>query len=137
MSRLIVSLPPFIGTSGSDLVVGKEDNTLLPAIPAIGIEVLKNGVIDTQAGNDTILGTGTGGGDFDNAGTGTGIANSGIINAGMGDDTILGTGTGGFEYRQHLHGTGISNTQGGYYEIDDDLNQVTIILIEYRSRVYE
>ncbi|MHC5719970.1 MAG: hypothetical protein ACYTX0_50050 [Nostoc sp.] len=59
MSRLIVSLPGIIGTSGSDLVVGKEDNVF----PAIGIEVLKKGVIDTQAGNDTIKGSATGGDD--------------------------------------------------------------------------
>ncbi|MEH1846428.1 MAG: hypothetical protein V7L25_15880 [Nostoc sp.] len=55
MSRLIVSSPGIIGTSGSDLVVGKEDNVF----PAIGIEVLKKGVIDTQAGNDTIKGNAT------------------------------------------------------------------------------
>ncbi|MEH2171784.1 hypothetical protein [Nostoc sp.] len=110
MSRLIVSLPPFLGTSGSDLVVGQEDN----AIPAIGIEVLKNGVIDTQAGNDTIKGSGTGGDDNDVGGTGTGIVNSGIINAGSGDDTISGTGSGGSGYRTNELGTGISNTQSGY-----------------------
>ncbi|MEH1808296.1 beta strand repeat-containing protein [Nostoc sp.] len=114
MSRLIVSLSPFIGTSGSDLVVGQEDNALLPTIPAIGIEVLKNGVIDTQAGKDTISGTGTGGGNGFDASTGTGITNSGIINAGSGDDTISGTGSGGSGYRSNEPGTGISNTQSGY-----------------------
>ncbi|MEH1840760.1 MAG: hypothetical protein V7L20_18865 [Nostoc sp.] len=100
MPRLIVSFPAIVGTSGLDLVVGKEDN----AFPAIGIEVLKNGVIETQGGNDTIEGSGTGGDNFDNAGTGTGIANSGIINAGTGDDTISGTGTGGYEYRTYVSG---------------------------------
>jgi len=139
MSRLIVSLPPFIGTSGSDLVVGQEDN----ALRAIGIEVLKNGVIDTQAGNDTIEGSTTGGttdgtgtgiansgtinaGRGDDIiegsatggtdGTGTGIANSGTIDAGRGDDTIEGAGTGGesFFRRYLVPGIGISNTQGGY-----------------------
>ncbi|MBC1223971.1 hypothetical protein GNF10_00490 [Nostoc sp. UCD121] len=115
MPRLIVSSSSLIGTSGSDLVVGEEDNTLLPKIPAIGIEVLKNGVIDTQAGKDTIKGTGTGGGNgYDIASTGTGIANSGIINAGTGDDTIFGTGTGGYAYRSYVAGIGISNTQRGY-----------------------
>jgi hypothetical protein len=115
MSRLIVSLPPLEGTSVLDLVVGQEDN----AFPAIGIEVLKNGVIDTRGGNDTIKGSATGGGNEDfssseGAGTGTGIANSGIINAGKGDDTISGTGTGGFEYVGSAPGIGISNIQGGY-----------------------
>ncbi|MBN3876651.1 MULTISPECIES: hypothetical protein [unclassified Nostoc] len=85
MPRLIVSFPPIIGTSALDLVVGQEDN----AFPAIGIEVLKNGVIDTRGGNDTIKGSATGGDeDFsssEGAGTGTGIANSGIIDAGKGD----------------------------------------------------
>ena len=86
MSRLIVSLPPLEGTSSSDLVVGQEDN----AFPAIGIEVLKNGVIDTQAGNDTIEGSGIGG------------------------DDNTGTGTGGYYYRTYVPGIGISNTQGAY-----------------------
>jgi hypothetical protein len=116
MPRLIVSSPAIVGTSGSDLVVGQEDNSF----PAIGIEVLKNGVIDTQGSNDTIEGSGTGGNyeyvppSEDLEGKGTGIANSGIINVGTGDDTISGTGTGGGQYRTSVAGTGISNTQGGY-----------------------
>ncbi|MDZ8224220.1 hypothetical protein [Nostoc sp. ChiVER01] len=111
MPRLIVSLPPFIGTSGSDLVIGQEDN----AFPAIGIEVQKKGIIDTQAGNDTIQGTSTGSNETFNFSAGTGIANTGTINAGIGDDSIKGTGTAGEGYRgETARGIGISNTQGGY-----------------------
>ncbi|MEH1841004.1 MAG: hypothetical protein V7L20_20150 [Nostoc sp.] len=116
MSRLIVFSPPFIGTSGSDLLVGKEDNVLpvaLGAQVAIGIQVLKNGLIDTQAGNDTIEGSSIGGNSSGEI-LDTGIVNSGIINAGTGDDTIFGTGTGAQEPREEESGIGISNTQGGY-----------------------
>jgi hypothetical protein len=121
MPRLIVSSSSPIGTSGSDLVVGQEDN----AFPAIGIEVLENGVIDTKAGNDTIEGSASGGGDgFSNAGTGTGIANSGIINAGKGDDLISGTGTGGYRYRTYVPGIGIFNTQGGYINGGDGKDSI-------------
>lgn len=112
MPRLTVSPPSLIGTSSADLVVGQEINTF----PAIGILVLKNGVIDTKEGDDTIRGSGTGSSDFDEAGTGTGIVNRGIIRLGAGNDIIEGTGTGGLQYRTYTTGTGILNTQGGYID---------------------
>ena len=125
MSRLIVSSPPLIGTSGSDLVVGKEDNTLLPAIPAIGIEVLKNGVIDTQAGNDTISGTGTGGYELRNYGPpAIGISNThGYINGGDGNDLIKGTAAGGGSGKIDIP-IGINNTQ--HSRIDGGFGNDTI-----------
>ncbi|MEH2419462.1 MAG: hypothetical protein V7K48_00490 [Nostoc sp.] len=93
MARLTVP-PNFIGTPGTDILVGKELNTL----SAIGIDILTGGFIRTRSGNDTIIGKGKGSGVLgDNSGdggTGTGIINNGSLNAGDGEDTITGIGTG-------------------------------------------
>ncbi|MEH2061589.1 MAG: hypothetical protein V7K50_04835 [Nostoc sp.] len=91
--------PNFIGTPGSDTLIGEQLN----ASPAIGIDILTGGFIYTRSGIDTIAGTGNGGNgstDGDGAiggtgGTGTGIANSGTLNTGDEKDAIAGTGNGG------------------------------------------
>ena len=56
MPRLIIVPPNPTYTNGPDLVTGEESG----AFPAIGMQVLSAGVIDTLAGNDTVEGTGTG-----------------------------------------------------------------------------
>ncbi|MEH2436422.1 MAG: hypothetical protein V7K25_19610 [Nostoc sp.] len=93
MPRLTVP-PNFIGTTGSDSLIGEQLNVSV----AIGIDILTGGFICTRSGKDTITGIATGTNDLEgssNGGTGRGIANSGKLNAGDGEDTITGTGTGG------------------------------------------
>jgi hypothetical protein len=55
MPKLTVP-PNFIGTPGSDTLIGEQLN----ASPAIGIDILTGGFICTRSGNDTVQGTGTG-----------------------------------------------------------------------------
>ncbi len=55
MPRLAVP-PNFIGTPGSDTLIGEQLN----ASPAIGIDILTGGFICTRSGNDTVKGTGAG-----------------------------------------------------------------------------
>ncbi|MCC5663136.1 hypothetical protein LC653_04080 [Nostoc sp. CHAB 5784] len=110
MSRLTVP-PNFIGTQGSDTLVGEELN----ASSAIGIDILTGGFISsfisTRSGNDTVQGTGAGDNGLDSTGgdggDGIGISNSGYLDSGNGEDTIIGNGTGG------LGGEGAEGGDGG------------------------
>ncbi len=90
--------PNFAGTAGDDIVIGEDLNKF----PAIGIDILTGGTIDTLEGDDSITGTGNGINGYDsdyraigNAGNGTGISNTGSLFAGSGNNTFTGTGTGG------------------------------------------
>uniref|UniRef100_UPI0035CACC7A hypothetical protein n=1 Tax=uncultured Nostoc sp. TaxID=340711 RepID=UPI0035CACC7A len=77
MARLTVP-PYFIGTPGSDTLIGEQLNVS----PAIGIDILTGGLIYTLSGNDTIKGTGAASIGVAQGGDGTGIANSGSLNTG-------------------------------------------------------
>ncbi|MEH2247038.1 hypothetical protein [Nostoc sp.] len=115
MPRLTVP-PNFIGTAGSDTLVGEQLN----ASPAIGIDILTGGFISPRSGNDIVEGTGAGRigiGDSIRGGNAIGIANRGSLNTGNGKDAISGTATGGigsqdFDYAPGDGGnaTGIVNT---------------------------
>ncbi|MEH1866783.1 MAG: hypothetical protein V7K69_17490 [Nostoc sp.] len=91
-----VTVPPnFIGTLGSDALIGEQLN----AAPAIGIDILTGGFICTRSGNDTVQGKGAGRiGDIDGSiegGNAIDIANRGSLNTGNGKDAIADIGNGG------------------------------------------
>jgi hypothetical protein len=90
MSRL--TFPPnFIGTPGSDSLIGEQLN----GSPAIGIDILTRGFIYTRSGNDTIKGKGAGISNSAQSINGTGIVNRGSLNTESGKDAIAGIGIGG------------------------------------------
>jgi hypothetical protein len=87
MPRIVVPTN-IIGTANNDTVKGEETTTNL----AIGIQVLNQGIINTGAGADRIVGIGKlTSFDLDPSDEVDGISNDGTIQSGDGNDEISGT----------------------------------------------